>query len=82
MRGELAKDNILVAGVYPGPIDTEMAKGFEMEKDSPENVAKNIVEAFKNGVEYIFPDIMSAQVGAGYAANPKAIEKEFAAYAA
>ena len=43
MRGELAKDNILVAGVYPGPIDTEMAKGFEMEKDSPENVAKNIL---------------------------------------
>lgn len=81
VRGELANDNILVAGVYPGPIDTDMAKGFEMEKDSPENVAKNIVASLANGEEDIFPDVMSTQVGAGYASSPKGIEKEFAAYA-
>ena len=27
MRGELANDNVLVMGVYPGPIDTDMAAG-------------------------------------------------------
>lgn len=80
MRGELASDGILVSGVYPGPIDTDMAKGFEMEKDSPENVAKNIISALKNGEEDVFPDVMSQQVGAGYASNPKAIEKDFGAY--
>lgn len=81
MRGELANHNILVSGVYPGPIDTDMAKGFEMEKDSPENVAKNVVEALRKGTEDIFPDSMSSQVGVGYAASPKSIEKEFSAYA-
>ncbi|MFY0651254.1 MAG: SDR family oxidoreductase [Cyclobacteriaceae bacterium] len=80
LRGELANENVLVAGVYPGPIDTDMAKGFEMDKDSPENVAKNTYDALDSGVEDIFPDTMSAQVGAGYAQNPKAIEKEFGAY--
>lgn len=80
VRGELVNNNILVAGVYPGPIDTDMAKGFDMDKDSPELVATNIVNGLKNGTEDIYPDTMSEQVGAGYAANPKAIEKDFAAY--
>ena len=30
MRGELANDNVLVMGVYPGPIDTDMAAGVEV----------------------------------------------------
>jgi len=81
MRGELANHNILVCGVYPGPIDTDMAKGFEMEKDSPENVAKNVVDSLRKGIEDIFPDSMSSQVGLGYASSPKSIEKEFSAYA-
>ena len=79
LRGELKGSNILVAGVYPGPIDTDMAKGFEMDKDSPENVAKNVINAIENGVEDIFPDVMSEQVGAGYASSPKAIETQFGA---
>jgi short-subunit dehydrogenase len=73
----LRESNVLVCGVYPGPIDTEMAKGFKMDKDSPENVAKNVVHAIEEGVEDIFPDVMSKQVGAGYMASPKAIETQF-----
>lgn len=80
-RGELAKDNILVVGVYPGPIDTEMAKDFDMAKDSPENVAKAIVDGLANGSEDVFPDQMSVQVGKSYFSNPKGVEKEFSAYA-
>jgi len=49
MRGELVNSNVLVMGVYPGPIDTDMAKGLPMEKDSPENVAKNIVKGLIEG---------------------------------
>ncbi len=77
LRGELKDSNVLVAGVYPGPIDTDMAKGFEMEKDSPENVAKNVLAAIEQGVEDIFPDVMSNQVGAAYSANPKGVESQF-----
>ncbi len=80
MRGELAPDNILVMGVYPGPIDTDMAKGIDLEKDSPENVASIIIQALKEGEEDVFPDPMSKQVGTGYMTNPKSIEKMFAEY--
>ena len=80
MRGELANENILVAGVYPGPIDTDMAKGFEMDKDSPENVAKNVVKGLAEGAEDIFPDSMSQQMGGLYENQPKELERQFAAY--
>ena len=80
MRAELEKDNILVSGVYPGPIDTDMASDFEMDKDSPENVAKNIIDGLKNGTEDIFPDTMSSQLGALYATNPKEVERQFALF--
>ncbi|MTI30738.1 SDR family oxidoreductase [Xanthovirga aplysinae] len=80
IRGELEQDNILVSGVYPGPIDTEMAKGFEMEKESPGQVAKKIIQALKDGQEDIFPDKMSEKVGKDYFENPKMVEKEFGAF--
>ena len=78
LRGELTGTNVLVVGVYPGPIDTEMAKGFDMDKDSPENVAKNVIQALEEGAEDVFPDVMSKQIGAGYMASPKAVESQFA----
>lgn len=78
MRAEMIPNNTLVVGVYPGPIDTDMTDAWEMEKDSPKNVAKNIVDGIENGVEDVFPDAMSAQVGPFYATNPKAVEQQFA----
>ncbi len=77
LRGELKDSNVLVSGVYPGPIDTDMAKDFDMDKDSPENVAQDIVQSIQGGVEDIFPDIMSKQIGAGFFASPKAVEEQF-----
>ena len=80
LRGELKDSNVLVCGVYPGPIDTEMAKGITMDKDTPENVAKNVIQAMEEGVEDVFPDVMSKQVGAGYMASPKAVETQFGGF--
>jgi len=76
LRGELKTYNISVIGVYPGPIDTEMTKSFEMEKDTPENVAKSIIKGIKYGVEDIFPDLMSLHFGETYFASPKATEEQ------
>lgn len=77
MRAELNENNTLVMGVYPGPIDTDMSAQLEMEKDSPQNVAKAIVNSMSEGVEDVYPDVMSKEVGAYYAQNPKEIEKQF-----
>lgn len=77
MRGELAQENILVMGVYPGAIDTDMNKGIPMEKESPANVAKEIIQALRAGQEDVFPDPMSKQVGQGYLSDPKSLERDF-----
>lgn len=77
LRGELKDSNILVSGVYPGPIDTDMTKELEMDKDSPENVAENIIKGLQAGLEDIFPDSMSSEVGKAYFESPKAVEKQF-----
>lgn len=81
MRAELVDSPTLVMGVYPGPIDTDMAAGIDMEKDSPEKVAQVIVNGLKEGKEDVFPDVMSEEAGAFYAQNPKAIEKQFGTFA-
>ncbi|MCZ6693243.1 MAG: SDR family NAD(P)-dependent oxidoreductase, partial [Bacteroidetes bacterium] len=77
LRGELKDSNILIVGVYPGPIETDMSKGLEMEKDSPENVASDIIQGIVEGKEDIFSDVMSKQISQGYSASPKAVEEEF-----
>lgn len=78
MRAEMSPNNTLVMGVYPGPIDTDMTDALEIEKESPANVARNIVDGIENGIEEVFPDAMSAQVGSIYATNPKGVEQQFA----
>jgi NAD(P)-dependent dehydrogenase (short-subunit alcohol dehydrogenase family) len=78
-RAELATRNIHVIGIYPGPIDTEMARDFAFAKTSPEVAAQAIVAGIIEGKDYIFPDPMSQQVGAMWERDPKALEKQFAA---
>ena len=81
LRGELHNTNILVTEVYPGPIDTDMTKDFDdIEKDSPETVAKNVIIGIQEKKEDIFPDKMSQQVGPQYFTSPKTLEKQFSEF--
>lgn len=80
MRTELKPKNIAVYGVFPGPIDTDMSKGFELEKTSPTTTAENIFQGLIDGTEDIYPDPMSVQVGTLYATGPKAVETMFASF--
>ncbi|MBU6474367.1 MAG: SDR family oxidoreductase [Alphaproteobacteria bacterium] len=78
LRAELASKGIRVSGIYPGPIDTGMAKNFAMEKASPESTAELIVKGLIAGDEYIFPDRMSQDWGRLWMKDPVALEKQFA----
>lgn len=62
LRGTLAKSGITVVGIYPGPIDTDLAKGIPLEKSTPEHAAINIVRGIEKGDSYIFPDPMALQI--------------------
>ena len=56
--------------------------GFEIEKDTPANVAKAVFGGLANGEEDIYPDQMSREIGAVYATNPKQAEIIFSDFVA
>ncbi len=78
MRTELKSKNIRIHGIYPGPVDTDMSRDFEIPKTSPQVVAENILAGIARGKEDIFPDAMSAQLGELWAKDPKGLEQQFA----
>jgi short-subunit dehydrogenase len=63
LRGSLAKSGVTVIGVYPGPVDTDLAKDIPLEKATAEHAAANIVAGIEKGETYIFPDPMAEQIG-------------------
>jgi NAD(P)-dependent dehydrogenase (short-subunit alcohol dehydrogenase family) len=79
MRAELKVQGISVHAIFPGPIDTDMAKEFPMQKASAQETAENILAGLIADAEDIFPDPMSTQLGQLWATNPKALEAAFAA---
>jgi NAD(P)-dependent dehydrogenase (short-subunit alcohol dehydrogenase family) len=79
IRAQLAPQQVFVAGVYPGPIDTDMARDIQMEKTSPEATAHAILDGIEARREEIFPDPYSQQLGALYQRDPKAVEVQHAA---
>lgn len=81
-RAFLAAQGTSVFGVYPGPVDTDMAEGIPFEKVSPRSVADAILAGVESGVEEIFPDPMALQFGSLYAENPKGLEQQVAAMVA
>ncbi len=76
-RVDLAKKGIRVFGVFPGPIDTDMAKDLPMDKTPPLHVANEVIAGIEAGAEDIFPDPMSKQVYAAWSKDHKAVEKQF-----
>lgn len=78
LRAELTPRGVCVHGVFPGPVDTDMIRAVEMPKTSSADVAWAILDGIEAGEEDIRPDSMSQQAYAGWLADPKALEREFA----
>ena len=78
VRGELAAQGTLAICVYPGPIDTDMAAGVDMKKETPQNVAREVIQGIESGAEEVYPDPVSKDFAAKLRSNPKAVEKEWA----
>jgi NAD(P)-dependent dehydrogenase (short-subunit alcohol dehydrogenase family) len=79
LRASLAPQGVGVHGVYPGPVDTDMAAAIPLAKASPRDVAEAVLRGIERGEEDIFPDAMSAEVAATWFKDPKAVERQFAA---
>lgn len=75
-RAQLAVQGTKVVGVYPGPIDTDMATDLEMDKFPPSQVALETIKAIENGEDDVFTDEFSQSTYKAFREDPKAIEAQ------
>jgi NAD(P)-dependent dehydrogenase (short-subunit alcohol dehydrogenase family) len=81
LRALLAGQGVTVHAVVLGPIDTDMNRGFEIPKASPESAARGIFDGLEKGDEDIFPDPASQSIAEGWRNGAvKALERQFAAF--
>ncbi len=82
LRASLAGQGVRVHAVLTGPVDTDMTRGFDIPKFSPESVARGIWDGVERGDEDIFPDPMSEALAESWRDSAiKALERQFAALA-
>ena len=82
LRALLAGRGVKVHAVLTGPTDTDMTRGFEIPKASPESVAQGIFDGVEKDEEDIFPDAASQSIAEGWRTGVvKAMEHQFAAFA-
>jgi NAD(P)-dependent dehydrogenase (short-subunit alcohol dehydrogenase family) len=80
-RTLLGTQGTSVFGVYPGPVDTDMTRGFEMPKSSPRDVAFAVLDGIEAGHEDIFPDSFALDFGRQFESSQKTSERQMAAMA-
>jgi NAD(P)-dependent dehydrogenase (short-subunit alcohol dehydrogenase family) len=81
LRAYLAREGVTVHGVFLGPVDTDMNRGFDIPKASPASAAAGILDGLQAGEPDIFPDPTSAGISAGWRGGvAKALEREFGAF--
>jgi len=81
LRALLAGQGVTVHGVFLGPVDTDMTRGFEIPKASPESVAQGIFDGLEKKEEDIFPDPASQSLAEGWRTGvAKAFERQYAGF--
>ena len=81
LRALLAGRGVRVHAVLTGPTDTDMTRGFDIPKASPESVARAIFDGVENGEEEIFPDPAAQTLSESWRSGAvKALERENAAF--
>jgi NAD(P)-dependent dehydrogenase (short-subunit alcohol dehydrogenase family) len=79
LRALLAGRGVRVHAVLTGPTDTDMTRGFDIPKASPESVARAIFDGVEKGEEDIFPDPLSASLSDSWRRGPaKGLERQYA----
>ena len=82
LRTLLAGRGVSVHAVLTGFVDTDMTRGIDMPKASPESVARAIFDGVEEGQEDIFPDPMSQSMADSWRSGAaKALERQYAAIA-
>src|SRR4029434_7064925 len=81
LRVLLASQGVTVHAVFPGPIDTDMTRGFDIPKASPDSAARGMFDGLENGEEDIFPDPDSQYIAEAWRTGAaKVLERQYAAF--
>ena len=81
LRALLAGQGVAVHAVIIGPTDTDMTRGFDIPKASPESTAAGIFDGLEKGEQDIFPDPASRSAAEGWRTGvAKTLERQFAAF--
>ena len=82
LRALLSGSGVTVHAVLTGPVDTEMTRGLDIPKASPESLAMAIFDGLEDDEEDIFPDPFSAAMAESWRdGTAKALERQNAALA-
>ena len=80
LRALLAQRGVTVHAVMSGPVDTDMTRGWDIPKSSPESVARAIFDGVENGEEEVFPDPLSESIAEDWRTGAaKKLERQNAA---
>ena len=80
LRVLVAARGVRVHAVLTGLVDTDMTRGLDIPKASPDTVARGIFDGVDNGQEEIFPDPMSESLAQSWRSGAaKALERQYAA---
>jgi NAD(P)-dependent dehydrogenase (short-subunit alcohol dehydrogenase family) len=80
LRVILAGRGVRVHAVLTGPVDTDMTRGLEIPKATPQSVAQGILDGLENEEDEIFPDPMSRSLAQSWRGGPaKVLEHQYAA---
>jgi NAD(P)-dependent dehydrogenase (short-subunit alcohol dehydrogenase family) len=81
LRPLLASQGVTIHAVLPGPIDTDMARGINIQKASPESTAARIFDGLQEGQEEIFPDPVAESLAEAWRNGAaKGLERQFSSF--
>jgi NAD(P)-dependent dehydrogenase (short-subunit alcohol dehydrogenase family) len=68
LRTELVAQKTQVLGLHMGYVDTDLTRGFEVPKASPEEIVKHALDGLEAGADEVLADEITRQVKAGLTA--------------
>jgi short-subunit dehydrogenase len=80
VRAELSHHGVSVFGIYPGPIDTDMADELNLAKETATNAAVRIFNGIEQGIEDITTDSFADDFVKNLRLDPKIVERGIGDY--
>jgi NAD(P)-dependent dehydrogenase (short-subunit alcohol dehydrogenase family) len=65
LRNELAAQKTQVLGLHMAYVDTDLTRGFDVPKSSPEEIVKRALDGLESGVDEVLADELTLQVKLG-----------------